>query len=270
MRRIFYNPLYDGEAELSLRGCGYERCDASFSDGPSVRSAYILHYIVSGRGYYEVDGHTYCVKKGDVFAIYPDDLVTYYTDKDDPWEFSWIIFGGVCARRYYHDIGISHSRLVISNVDRAFVTSITDCLKYLDENARSYSQLRLVSCLLECFSHIDKVTYAERNAPSGTNHVQNAIAYIEYHYGRGIGVLDIANHLGIERTYFYRIFKRETGKTPSEYLAEYRIKKARSLIARGVDFKNTANAIGLCDVYYFSKLFKKITGLSPSEYRDRS
>ena len=269
MRRIFYNPVYDPEAELALRGCGYERCDPAFSDGPSVRNSYILHYIVSGRGYYEVDGHTHTLKKGDIFAIYPDDLITYYTDKDDPWEFCWIIFGGTRAHQYYNDIGISHRRLVISNVDRAFVTSITDCLKYIDENARTYSQLRLVSCLLECFSHIDKATYAERRVPSNTNHVRNAIAYIEYHYGRGIGIGDIASHLGIERTYFYRIFKKETGKAPKEYLTEYRIKKAKALIARGVDFKNIANAIGLGDVYYFSKLFKKATGLSPSEYRSQ-
>ena len=269
MRTIFYNPLYESESELALLGCGREKCDFDFSDGPSIRNSYILHYIISGKGYYEVDGHKYALKKGDVFAIYPDDLVTYYTDKDDPWEFCWIIFGGTRGRKYYHSIGISHSRLVISNVDKAFATSITDCLKYIDENPKTYSQLRLVSCMLECFSHIEKATYAERHVPSNKNHVQNAIAYIEYNYGRGINIKDVSDQLGLERTYFYRIFKKETGKTPNEYLTEYRIKKAKSLIALGVDFKNIANSIGLNDVYYFSKLFKKTTGLSPSEYRNK-
>ncbi len=270
MKRIFYNPLYDPKSELALAGCGHETCSSDFSDGPSVRNSYILHYVVSGKGYYETDGNKYTLLAGDVFAIYPDDLVTYYADKDDPWEFCWIIFGGTLAHKYYNNTGISHRKLVINNVDRAFVKSVTDCLKYIDENERTSSQLRLVSCILECLSHVDRATYEERHTPSGKNHIQNALAFIEYNYGRGIGVNDVSNHLALERTYFYRIFKKEIGKTPNEYLMEYRVKKAKSLIKMGIDFKNIANSIGLRDVYYFSKLFKKITGISPSEYRLRS
>ncbi len=269
MKRIFYNPHFNSDDELSLFGCGHEKCNSDFSDGPAVRKKYILHYIVSGKGYYEANGYKYSLKKGDVFAIYPDDLVTYYTDKDNPWEICWIIFGGKFAHKYYSNTRISHNKLVICNVEKAFVTSITDCLKYIDENERTYSQLRLVSCILECFSHIDKVTYEESCTPSKINYVQNAIAYIEYEYGRGICVNDISNLLRIDRTYFYRIFKKETGKTPSEYLTEYRVNKAKSLISMGIDFKNIASSIGLKDVYHFSKLFKKTTGLSPSEYRKK-
>ncbi len=268
MKRIFYNPHYNQDDELSLFGCGHEKCPSNFSEGPGVRKKYILHYIISGEGYYETDGHKYSLKKGDVFAIYPDDLVKYYTNKENPWEFCWIIFGGKLAHKFYNNIGISHSQLVINNVDKSFVTSIIDCLKYIDENEKTYSQLRLASCILECLSHIDnKATYTERYTPSYKNHVKNAISYIEYEYGRGISVNDISTHLGLDRTYFYKIFKKETGKTPNEYLTEYRVKKAKALITMGIDFKNIANSIGLRDVYHFSKLFKKTTGVSPSQYR---
>lgn len=268
MKRIFYNLQYNPKDELSLFGCGYEKCPANFSDGPGVRGKYILHYIISGEGYYEIDGYKHHIKKGDVFAIYPDDLVKYYTSDENPWEFCWIIFSGKLAHKYYNNIGISHNRIVISNVDKAFANSITDCLKYIDENPKTYSQLRLVSCILECLSHIEKSTYMERLTQSNKNYVKNAIIYIEYEYGRGISVNDISNQLKLDRTYFYRIFKKETGKTPKVYLMEYRIKKAKSLIAMGIDFKTISNSIGLRDVYHFSKLFKKIEGVSPSKYRE--
>ncbi len=267
MKRIFYNSQYDEKEYLSLFGCGHEKCSADFSDGPGIRKKYILHYIISGEGYYEVDEQKYFLKQGDVFAIYPEDLVTYYADPENPWEFCWIIFGGKHAHIYYNNGGISHSGLVIHHVDKAFVSCITDCLKYIGENERSYSQLRLSSCILECLSHVDKATYSERYTPAEKNHVQNAIAYIEYNYGRGIGVTDIANHLGLDRSYFYKIFKKETGLSPNEYLTGYRIKRAKALISMGVDFKTVAKSIGLKDIYHFSKIFKKVSGITPSKWR---
>ena len=119
MKKIFYNPLYEPDSDLAFLGCGHEKCNPDFSDGPSIRNSYILHYIVSGNGYYETDGQKHSLKQGDVFAIYPDDLVTYYADKNNPWEFCWIIFKGKLAHKYFNNVGISHRRLVIHNVDKA-------------------------------------------------------------------------------------------------------------------------------------------------------
>ena len=90
---------------------------------------------------------------------------------------------------------------------------------------------------------------------------------MECYYGTGITTSDVANELKLDRTYFYKIFKKETGKTPSRFLMELRIDKAKQLIDRNMEFKNIASSVGIKDVYYFSTLFKQIEGISPKEFR---
>lgn len=271
MKRIFYNPLYNPSGRLALVGCGHEKCSADFSDGPGVRKKYIIHYIVNGKGYYEVNGNKYHLKKGDAFAIYPDDLVTYYADKKEPWEFAWIMFDGEDAHKCYESIGISHGNLVIHHADSAFLESVTNCLDFVEKNSGICSQLKLVSFVFESLTHLEHFEPKNIINDSKTNkYVNSAITYIEHYYGQGISVSDIASQVGLERSYFYRIFLKEKGITPNKFLMEFRINKAKKLIKMGLELKHIAVAVGFKDVYYFSKTFKKISGLTPSEYKDKN
>ena len=39
--------------------CGYSECGPLHSFGPAVRPNYILHYIIKGKGVYQVGGERY-------------------------------------------------------------------------------------------------------------------------------------------------------------------------------------------------------------------
>ena len=54
-------------------------------------------------------------------------------------------------------------------------------------------------------------------------HVQEAIAYIKNYYSQKITVEDIANHLALNRSYLYTIFKNSLGISPKDFLTEFRI-----------------------------------------------
>jgi two-component system response regulator YesN len=71
-----------------------------------------------------------------------------------------------------------------------------------------------------------------------------------------------------EASYFSTLFKKETGKTFSEYLIELRISRARSMLTDSDEAVSAiAGQVGYADLKYFSKIFKRLTGLTPSEYR---
>ena len=90
---------------------------------------------------------------------------------------------------------------------------------------------------------------------------------MKYHFGTDISIDDIADAAGIEKSYFQKLFKEQIGVSTISYLNGIRIKKAKELIASGIDFKSVAVAVGINDVYYFSKLFTKTEGITPSAYR---
>lgn len=68
-----------------------------------------------------------------------------------------------------------------------------------------------------------------------------------------------------------RLFKKDTGKTPLEYLNAIRIEYAKQLLKHKIKgkfftIKEASNLAGFNDPYYFSRMFRKIAGKSPSEW----
>lgn len=64
------------------------------------------------------------------------------------------------------------------------------------------------------------------------------------------------------------VFKRETGKTLSEYIRERRMEYAAYLLdTTDLQIQTVALHCGIMDVQYFSKQFKHRHGLSPTDYR---
>ena len=74
---------------------------------------------------------------------------------------------------------------------------------------------------------------------------------------------------GFDKDYFRRCFKRETGKTPNQYLTFMRIVNAKQLLAdnRFFSIEAVAHSCGFSDSLYFSTCFKKHVGVSPLAYR---
>jgi two-component system response regulator YesN len=98
--------------------------------------------------------------------------------------------------------------------------------------------------------------------------VRQAISYIENNFGSHISLDLIAKEVGLSPVYFSSIFKKETGVNLSDYLSDYRIKKAKEFLKKSnMNINEIAYNTGFQDPKYFSKLFKKAVGISPIEYR---
>ncbi len=94
--------------------------------------------------------------------------------------------------------------------------------------------------------------------------------YIRSHYADpSLSTKEISDYANLSASYACTVFKNETGQTLNQFLTEYRLDKARELLA---DPRNNiaevASRVGYNDSNYFGKAFKKHTGLSPSEYRE--
>ena len=108
------------------------------------------------------------------------------------------------------------------------------------------------------------ISSVEEESFGTANTIGKIKKYIEENYMKDIGLEDIASAVGFYKSYIGRVFKKNEGKTIMNYVLEYRIEKANSLIKKGMSVSEVSYAVGFNDPAYFSKCFKKVTGTSPS------
>ena len=81
------------------------------------------------------------------------------------------------------------------------------------------------------------------------------------------GITQIQNALAMSRTQLYRKMKALTDQAPSEFLRNYRLKRAAQILSQqGENVTQAAYAVGFSNLSYFAKCFKELFGVAPSEY----
>ena len=102
---------------------------------------------------------------------------------------------------------------------------------------------------------------------SSSQYVLNAIKYIQFNYSHDISIDDVAKSVGVSRSHLYRVFMSNVGKSPINYLTEYRINEACKLLRTGnLSIAEVAISVGFFDQFYFSRVFKRAKGVPPSKY----
>ena len=100
------------------------------------------------------------------------------------------------------------------------------------------------------------------------DYIDKALNIINSEYMSDISVQNIADKIGLERTYFSNLFKMRVGMSPKQYLLKTRMEQAAVFLRDyGYSVSVTALSVGYGDVYTFSKMFKRYFGVSPSKLR---
>jgi len=266
----YLEPQKKQSVDLFLCYCGTENCLPCYSYGPAVRSQYLIHYIISGEGSYTVNNKTYKLKKNEGFLIRPGTVTYYEADKDNPWSYMWIGFNGVKAETYLSYANLNEENLI-------FEYSKDDTLKeYISEMLQlkemDYSnELKLEGLLYFFMSKLvetRKDIFNQKPYKSAELYLEKSIEFIENNYPNNIKINDIANYIGINRSYLTHIFKKNIDISPQEFLVNYKIDKACNLLQNtDLSIKVVAHSIGYSDPLTFSKIFKKVKGESPKNYR---
>ena len=111
--------------------------------------------------------------------------------------------------------------------------------------------------------------YTKQNGKAGYSHiVKRCNEFIEREYEHNIGLAEAAEYAGVSHSYLSFIFKQETGVNFNAALAQYRIEKAKKLLAAtSLKIYEVAEKAGFSNPYYFSKVFREIAGCTCKEYR---
>ncbi len=97
------------------------------------------------------------------------------------------------------------------------------------------------------------------------------IALIEESYpDSDFSIEKASDMLGLSRVHLYRKVKELTGVTPTDFLRNYRLKRAAALLReKGRNVNEVAYATGFSSPPYFSKCFKAAYNITPTEYQEK-
>jgi len=241
--------------KIMPRICGRRQCPPGWRIDRQNQQGYNFHFVFSGSGIFTKGGITYNIGKGDMFICRPGDDVTYCASVTDPWDFGWIVFR--CGAEL--DSLLPAEVLHVPETARIF-EQMADAV---DKPAKEW----LVSGLLYQLFAILADAQGQRCAEQ--SYLSKAVSYIESNYNRNLQVTDIAEMLGLNRSYFCRVFKRQMGMSPQDYIVSYRLEQAEKLLTTTkLSQKEIALRVGYPDVYALSRMFKRRYGIAPGKFRE--
>lgn len=256
-------------SDFYLCFCGYAKCSPLHSFGPAVRPNYILHYIMEGKGKFLVNGEEYNLQKGQGFLIEPEVQTFYQADEEVPWTYLWIGFGGKKAEDYLRDLGLNKKQLIFQcgcgEELKQIVYSMLKHRKYTAAN-----EYFLEGLLYTFFGTLKENMEIAGNAgeKDGNLYVRKAVEFIQNNYADPVRVKDIADYVGVNRSYLYTLFQDNLQLSPKEYLTNFRLTRAAELLQlTDLSVETVAMSCGYQDALGFSKIFKAKKGITPSAYR---
>lgn len=90
--------------------------------------------------------------------------------------------------------------------------------------------------------------------------------YIDTHAEDDITLQQLADMVGLSRTYACTMFRRQVGLSPHAYQIQARVRIAREMLARGASVANALAATGFYDQPHFTRHFKRLVGITPGRY----
>jgi len=250
---------------LRIRYMGCNRLPNTVNIGPMLRNSYIVHYVVRGRGFY----NGVPVGTGMGFLIYPGHVEEYYADREDPWELLWVVSEDENMGKMFLAYDADPVTQVFRYCFCPAVIRVRDAMRMMTE--RVVSPAALLEMFLSVYKYHERSSLTDSSRPQGEVCAEFAVRYIHDNYQSQITVQELAELLNVSQPYLFRVFRQMTGKSPKQYLNDYRILQAKRLLTEtAMTVTEVAGSVGYYDALAFSRFFSLKVGCSPRSYRNSS
>ena len=247
---------------LHIRYMGCNRQPYEVNIGPMLRNSYILHYVTRGRGYY--NGHA--VEEGQGFLMTPGHIEEYHSDPSNPWELLWVVSEDENIKQIFESYHADPDTGIFSYDYVSAVRHAGDSMLMMQQRVVTCTEL--LELFLGIYKHHDRPSMSRFEPLRTKSHVDFALYYIHLNYQSPISIGELTELLGISQPYLFRVFKAATGKSPKQYLGDYRLLQAKKLLREtSLTVSQVAASVGYADPLAFSKFFTMREGISPQKYR---
>lgn len=260
MRRTFVNYNRDN-IDFNVVQYGYENCRSDYTIGNFVRKNYLIHYVYEGCGNFVSEGKTYHIHAGQAFLICPDRDTQYRADTNDPWVYRWVEFSGRMVVNFLSQTTLSLQSPVLKDDEQG---SLGRAMQELVDHGSQPPYLLTGRLWMFLGAMLNRSAPRDQQA----EYIKEALAHIQTFSYQRVTVSQLADFLGLNRSYFCRIFTERMGITPKDYIQEHRMKSAADLlITTNLSIGTIGNSVGYTNQMNFTRAFTRIFGMSPTHYR---
>ena len=273
----FYSPVYTDSplphlpqllcvSEETRAGSAYRYRGLNNPNPPHI----LFQYTLSGCGIFRDATDQYPVPAGiGILCESNDPEITYSCslESTEPWRFIFMDFGGEAGyimareliRTYGHLYALAEGATIVERLVGFHVYDQKGCFIPASEG------LQLVSDLLHALIAAKE---ADKNDDPERTLVRHAQRAIQAAVNRRVTASEIASHLHVSREHLTRVFKREVGLSPYQYILGCKMLMAcRLLKAEGLDIQDVALAFGYDTSSHFSRAFQRIMHMTPSQFQ---
>lgn len=225
-----------------------------------------------------IKGKEYQFRRGSLICLGPGDDILVHSSSHSVL----VKYMAICVNpEFLQDIHVQtggKGTLQFSTVDRRFSFLLLEALEALIHEVVTYgtsNQLMIASLENRVAIQLLRDARSEFSESKHHQHVQEnverAIKYIETYYSSNISITDICKSIYISPAYLQKIFLKQVGKTPHQYVMECRHQKSKELLeTTDLSVEEIARQVGFVNHSHFSTAFKKIQGVSPLAFRKSS
>lgn len=243
--------------------CTREQLKTATRFGPVIRRFFVVECNEVGRGGVIINGREFTFGPEQCYVLLPGDTVTHISDGDAPRGGIYCILDAPILARQFKEAGISSETPFLP--DRLF-PQVKQWIEHMLADFQSRDAGAPMRQASNIYGLLGTILH-DRPATGRTDSITKAIGIMEANYPEPLTIEQLAQLLGLERTYFSSLFREKTGYSPYQYLTALRIQKACLLLAETqLSIADIAELVGL-DFRNFARLFKKQTGVTPLAYR---
>lgn len=258
-----------------IKECGY--CsERKFTLGEKNNyNEYLLLYSIDGTVRYTKDKRTFYVQPNSVITTACNTTLTF-TRVTKEWRYYYFIISGSHSKLFYNLIR-THDNIILCNPFANVLDMFMDLYYTLcespDKTNETWKYIHSSMLVHNIFTSLYDLAYnistIKDMTPAQENNINAAIKFISMNYKEELSIETISNNIGFSKYYFCKIFKQQMGVTIHQYVNEFRINKAKELLAYSkLSINSIASQVGFKTTLTFLRAFERSVHMTPSEYRD--
>ena len=254
--------------DVKLGGCFSAEFNPSQLEKVSSDNGYIFVLVSDGKGIAITGDKRQTLTAGNGVVVMKGTSVTFKADSIEPFTLVAVNIIGEAANELAKNAIKRDGDIFLKleedkKICECAIDLVTECSKACNSD---YSiVLSLYGFLNSFYEH-----YMDKKIPTKNVYMTRAVEYIKQNFNKNISVENIANLLGIERSYLSRLFKTYKNKSTQNYIIDYRMEQAKRMFEEeDVNVSQVCVAVGYTNIYCFSRIFKSRIGMPPKEYMER-